>query len=535
MSTKHINRRQFLLTTTIAALGISGLSACSQTSSTPEPQPTGPTTPRGWDGQTRPLPIPPLLKGDTGDDGRHVYKLTAQTGKTEILPGIKTTTWGFNGPMLGPTLHASRGQDLNIEITSDLPEVTAIHCHGILLPANMDGGPHSVIEPGATWTSQFTVNQPALTAWYHPHPHGKTGVQAYRGLAGMIIFDDEIEQKLDLPRDYGVDDIPVVIMDANFTEDGQLDETFKPDLGLQGDIPHVNGITNPEFAATTSRVRFRLLNGSNMRFHNVGFEDGREFHVIASDSGLLEKPQKTTSVKLGPGERTEIVADFKQGETVHLRSLGYADNLGVPQDEYSIDFKLQEQVNLLTIRGPEQAAGVPAALPSVLDAAAAAPVKVDGATERKFELNTFEINGKAMDMNRIDVVIDHENPEIWTVTNGNSDWIHNFHIHNCAFKVLEVSDTDVKFDTYGWKDTVTIPPGVTAKLGVIFGQYQDNHYPYMFHCHMLFHEDQGMMGQYMMVKKGEKPELQTDYTKTESSGGSESSASTTTSSTEETN
>ena len=124
-----------------------------------------------------------------------------------------------------------------------------------------------------------------------------------------------------------------------------------------------------------------------------------------------------------------------------------------------------------------------------------------------------------MDMNRVDVVIDHSDPETWIVTNGNSDWIHNFHIHNCAFKVLEVSDTNIQFDAYGWKDTVTIPPGVTVKLGILFGQYRNNHYPYMYHCHMLFHEDKGMMGQYMMVEPGEEPDLQTDYTAHGGHGG----------------
>lgn len=520
-----MNRRHFL-----ALCAALGLTACAPKTSNPDgPTSNEPVIPRGWDGEPRPLPIPPLLDGDE-TDGRYYYKLTAQTGETEILPGIKTATWGFNGAMLGPTIHASRNHPVDLEFTSELPETTAVHCHGLLLPANMDGGPHSTIEPGATWTSSFTVNQPALTAWYHPHPHGKTGVQAYRGLAGMIIIDDDVEQALGIPHDYGVDDIPIVIMDANFTDDGQLDETFDPNLGLQGAVPHVNGITNPEFTATKPRARFRLLNGSNMRFHNLGFDDGREFQVIATDSGLLDRPRKATSVRLGPGERAEIVADVTG--TMKLRSLGYADNLGVPQDEYSLDFKLQEQVDLLTIRGPVpgNAPGtiqradqgedvtVNVAAPDVLDPAAAAPIKT-ATIERKFELNTFQINGKSMDMNRVDVVIDHSDPETWIVTNGNSDWIHNFHIHNCAFKVLEVSDTNIQFDAYGWKDTVTIPPGVTVKLGILFGQYRNNHYPYMYHCHMLFHEDKGMMGQYMMVEPGEEPDLQTDYTAHGGHGG----------------
>ncbi|GAA1474796.1 hypothetical protein GCM10009621_19430 [Corynebacterium felinum] len=332
----------------------------------------------------------------------------------------------------------------------------------------------------------------------------------------MIIIDDDVEDTLDLPRDYGVDDIPVVIMDANFTSDGQLDENLDLTVGLQGEKVFVNGIVDPEFQATTRKVRFRLLNASTMRFHNIGFSDGRRFYSIASDTGLLGSPRKVDSVRLGPGERNEIVVEIQPKETVLLVSGGFPDNLGVPKGVMVPDFKLQETATLVTIRGtthsPTSRHDDGASVPAVLDPSAAAPVDLSEARERSFELNTFEINGQAMDMHRIDFAIDHSDPEIWWVTNGNSDWIHNFHVHNCAFQVLESSPTDVEFDAYGWKDTVTIPPGVTVKLGVLFGQYRNRHYPYMYHCHMLYHEDQGMMGQFMMINKGESPELDTAYT-----------------------
>ena len=505
-----VSRRSFLYGTTALTLsaGLFGCSLSTEKESADSPQAT--TTPQGWDSQPRELPIPPLAKAERQGD-RFVFKLEAQVGQSEILPGTKTKTWGFNGPMLGPTIRASRGQKVALEFKNSLPDLTAVHCHGMLIPAKMDGGPHSPIQPGETWTASFTVEQPAATLWYHPHPHGETGVQAYRGLAGMIILDDDIEDGLDLPRDYGVDDIPVVIMDANFTPDGQLDETMDDNLGLQGKVPHVNGITNPQLKATTSRIRLRLLNGSNMRFHNLGFGQERTFYHIASDSGLLDKARKVTNVMLGPGERAEILVELTPGEPLVLTSMGFADNLGVPEDESALDFGLRDVFPLLTIEPPATATAA-STIPSTLDQSAAAPVDTSKSKERDFELNTFEINGQSMDMKRVDVVIDHSEPEIWNVTNGNSDWIHNFHIHNCAFKVLESSATDIKFDTLGWKDTVTIPPGVTLKLGVVFGQYRDNHYPYMYHCHMLYHEDQGMMGQFMMVNKGEKPELDTAYT-----------------------
>ncbi len=512
----EVSRRSFLYGTTAMAV-TAGLYGCSQSDGQVEESEPATTTEtlRGWDSEPRELPIPPIAKAERVGD-RMVFRLKAQVGESEILPGVKTTTWGFNGPMLGPTIRASRGEKVALEFSNALPDLTAVHCHGMLLPADMDGGPHSPINPGETWTASFTVEQPAATLWYHPHPHGVTGLQAYRGLAGMIILDDDVEDGLNLPREYGVDDIPVVIMDANFTEAGQLDETMDENLGLQGAVPHVNGITNPKFKTRASRIRLRLLNGSNMRFHNLGFDNGQEFYHIASDSGLLDKPRSATSVMLGPGERAEILVDLSAGTNLVLTSLGFSDNLGVPTDAQALDFGLQDVFKLLTIEPPLNASANVGG-PAKLDPTAAAPVDTSNAIERDFELNTFQINGQTMDMNRVDIVIDHSDPEIWNVTNGNSDWIHNFHIHNCAFKVLESTATEVIFDTFGWKDTVTIPPGVTLKLAVVFGQYRNNHYPYMYHCHMLYHEDQGMMGQFMMLNKGEQPELDTAYT--ESSAG----------------
>ncbi|VEH80206.1 Multicopper oxidase [Corynebacterium kutscheri] len=504
-----LSRRQFL-----GAMGAScavGLTAaCSKSDgeiSAPE------TTPPGWDSETRALPIPPLAEAKRVGD-RTTFTLIAQTGKSEIQPGLSTPTWGFNGPHLGPTLRASRGEKVDIHVISNLMETTAVHWHGLLVPAISDGGPHSPIQPASNWTASFTVEQPAATLWYHPHPHGVTGLQAYRGLAGMFIIDDDVEEALDLPREYGVDDIPVVLMDANFHADGSLDETLDDEVGLLGEVPYVNGITNPYFQATTRRVRLRLLDGSNMRFHNIGFSDGRTFHVIATDSGLLAEPYETQSLMIGPGERVEILVDLEPGEEVRLRSLGFADNLSVPDDEYTPNFGLKDIFDLLLLRGPAANENVPetSAVPAVLDPSANNDVG-DIATTREFELNTFQINGEYMDMDRVDVAIDHSDAEEWIVTNGNSDWMHNFHIHNAAFRVLEISGTEVEVPIKGWKDTVSLPPHATVRLGVTFGQFRDKSYPYMYHCHMLFHEDQGMMGQYVMLNKGETPELDTEYTR----------------------
>ncbi|AKF26966.1 copper oxidase [[Brevibacterium] flavum] len=457
---------------------------------------------RGYGGEPRALPIPPADLGTREGSSVH-FALEAQTGESQILPDVTTKTWGFNGTHLGPTLVVKKGDDVHVDVTNNLDEMTTVHWHGMKLPAIADGGPHSPIGSGQTWSPTWTVANDAATLWYHPHTHGLTGLHAYRGLAGMIIVEDEATDKLDLPHDYGVDDIPLVLMDHRFLEDGSLDEEDLPDLGLLGDTPTANGITNAHFDATTRRVRFRVLNGSNMRFYNLAFSDKRTFQVIASDSGLLDEPQDRTTLAIGPGERWEIVVDLEPGEDVTLESVGFEDNYGVPDDEFVPDFGMSDSFQLLTITGPSDDAAQASALPGVL-VKSTEPDVID-ATERTFIMNTFSINDLQMDMQRVDVVIDHDQPEVWIVTNDNSDWPHNFHVHDARFKVLKFEGTDVELFNDGWKDTVGLPPGATATLAVEFGYYPDPQWPYMYHCHMLYHEDQGMMGQFVIVEPGDEP------------------------------
>ncbi|ALC05379.1 multicopper oxidase [Corynebacterium deserti GIMN1.010] len=492
MGMTSINRRTFFKGAGVVAATVAGVSLVSACST---------NTPRGYGGEPRALPIPPLDQG-TRTGSSVSFSLEAQSGDSQILPDTTTHTWGFNGVHLGPTLLMRTGDTVHVDITNSLDELTTVHWHGMKLPAVADGGPHSPIEPGSTWSPTWTVANDAATLWYHPHTHGLTGLHAYRGLAGMIIVEDDASDALDLPSSYGVDDIPLVLMDHRFLDDGSLDEEDLPDLGLMGDTPTVNGITNAHFNATTRQVRFRILDGSTMRFYNLAFSDERPFYVVASDSGLLPEPIERTTLAIGPGERWEIVVDLEPEEDVTLRSVGFSDNYGVPDDEYTPNFGMSDTFDLLTITGPADDAPTAPALPGTL--IKAVDLDVIDAQERTFVLNTFSINDKEMDMQRVDVLIDHDQPEVWIVTNDNSDWPHNFHIHDARFKVLSVDGTDVELFNEGWKDTVGLPPGATARLAVQFGYYPDPTWPYMFHCHMLYHEDQGMMGQFVIVEPGHR-------------------------------
>lgn len=219
------------------------------------------------------LRIPELDGGRRGDDGVVRFELDVQTGATQFRPGEPTDTWGVNGSYLGPTLRATRGDDVELSVANGLDEVTTMHWHGMELPARMDGGPHQPVAPGETWRPAWTVDQPASTLWYHPHPHGETAEHVYRGVAGMFILDDPEAAELDLPDTYGVDDLPVIVQDRSFDGDNQfeLSERFLSNVGLVGDELLVNGTHNPHVVVAHERVRLRLLNASNARSYDFGF------------------------------------------------------------------------------------------------------------------------------------------------------------------------------------------------------------------------------------------------------------------------
>ena len=189
------------------------------------------------------------------------------------------------------------------------------------LPARMDGGPHQPIEPGATWSPHWTVDQPATTSWYHPHPHGATARHVYRGLAGMFIVDDG---PAELPSRYGVDDIPLILQDRVLDP---APDPLKGTFGILGDHMLVNGTYRAFVNVRTERVRFRILNGSNARMYHLTFADGRSFHVVGGDAGLLAAPVEVDRVSLTPGERVEVVVAFTGGEQVLLRTVSGSDDI----------------------------------------------------------------------------------------------------------------------------------------------------------------------------------------------------------------
>jgi FtsP/CotA-like multicopper oxidase with cupredoxin domain len=449
------------------------------------------------------LKIPPILQPRTDGAGRKVFDLDLQAGTTELVPGRTTETWSANGSYLGPTLRASRGDEMRINVHNDLPETTTLHWHGMHLPAAADGGPHQMIEPGTTWSPEWTIDQPAATLWYHPHLMGKTAEHVYRGVAGMFMLDDPEAEALPLPREYGVDDIPVILQDKSFNEDGLLDTS--PGLisptGLLGSDIFINGTYHPHLAVHDSRVRFRLLNASNARVYNVGFDDDREFDLVGTDGGLLEAPEPLKRVQLSPGERAEIVAEFRPGEEAVLRS--FEPDLGA--DFFNERFSGgDDRFDLLQIRAADELDPSPDVPAHLVDEELSD--EADAVRTRRFELEgQGSINGKSMDMARIDQVVELGTTEIWEVENT-AGIPHSFHVHHARFGIVDYGGDAPPPALMGPKDTVHVRPGETVRLVVRFTDYADPSLPYMFHCHVLQHEDRGMMGQFVVVEPGQEPQ-----------------------------
>jgi blue copper oxidase len=448
------------------------------------------------------LKIPPLLEPRLDGAGRKVFDLRLQQGTSQLLAGQPTQTWGANGAYLGPTIRATRGDQVVMNVRNGLAEPTTIHWHGMHLPAAADGGPHQTIRPGSTWSPSWRIDQPAATLWYHPHPHGTTEDHVYRGVAGLFLLDDPQAGALPLPSQYGVDDIPVILQDKRFDRDGNLDfgqSPFSP-IGRLGDQILVNGTHDPHLNITSQRVRLRLLNASTARVYDLGFADNRPFALVGTDGGLLERSHSTTRVPLSPGERAEIIATFRPGERVVLRSL--PPDLGL--DGFQGRFAgADDAFDLLQLR----AGATLTTSPPVPDRLVRHRQLDDAELvhARRLELNgSSRINGQRMDMGRMDHAGTVGTTEVWEVTNRSGN-PHNFHVHGVQFKVRDQTGAGPAPALAGWKDTVFIPPGGTMRLLVQLPGYPDPAMPYMFHCHLLQHEDNGMMGQFVVVQPGQPP------------------------------
>lgn len=436
-----------------------------------------------------PLRVPALLDSEM-IDGERVFRLNAQAGVTELVPGVSFATMGFNGAHLGPTLRAADGEKVRIHVTNELTVPTTAHWHGMVLPARQDGTAHQSISPTATWTAAWQIEQPAATLWYHPHPHGQTELQVGRGMAGLFLVDDK--EASGLPTEYGVDDVPLIIQDVTVQSGGQRPGTpTTTPIGRIGNTVIINGTYEPHFVASTSVVRLRILNASAARCYNLELSTGDVFNLVGTDGGLLPAPVPLSNLLLSPAERAEVVITVPRDADLVLRSVPH--DLGMSRGD-NVTSGAEDTFGILRItRGNgDSTSKLPATLP-----AAAHPTRA-AAVERHFTLENTTINGMSMDMGRIDTVIAAGSTETWMIENT-SRRAHNFHIHGTQFIVNTENGESPAPRNRGWKDTILIAPGSTTELTVPFSAHADPTTPYMYHCHMLWHEDQGMMAQYVLT------------------------------------
>ena len=427
---------------------------------------------------TNELLLPELLE-PTVVDGVATFDLSIGASQHDFGSGVLADTIAYNGhSILGPTLRWSEGEDIEIRVTNNLEEATTAHWHGADVPAAADGGPHSRINPGQVWLADFTVIQPAATLWYHPHLRGTSAEQVFYGAAGMVIVDDDNPATGALPSTYGVDDIPVILQDREFTDDGQL--SFEIDNDDDGDLNPdltVNGTLDPYTTVPEGPVRLRLLNGSQARIYELSVDKG-SMVKIASDGGYLATPAPLETLTLGPGDRAEIIVDTTDGAVTLLDA------------DFGRVLELRTDPSLPTAEFPPQ---------QLATINRITPEEIDG--ERTFDMDEvgdgWGINGQQMDMGRIDQTIDFGTTERWTITVG--DGIHTFHVHQTQFQILEINGEPPPPEDAGWEDTVLVTEDREVVIAARFDSYTNPDVPYMFHCHVLDHEDLGMMGQFSVV------------------------------------
>jgi bilirubin oxidase len=453
--------------------------------------------------------IPDTLSGTT-------FNLTAKDTFKQMLSGQQTVTAAYNGDWWGPTMIWNKGQTVHMNVTNKLNDSTTVHWHGMHLPAIMDGGPHQVIPPNTVWSPYWTVTNNAATYWYHPHLHMESEKQINEGLGGLIIVRDAVESALPLPRTYGVDDIPLILTDRKFSANQM---TVAP----YGDSMITNGVLHAQYTLPAQVVRFRILDAAIERSYNIGFSDGSTFYVITSDGGLLNSPVPLTRFLISPGERVEILVNLT-GKTGSLDLKAYnstLSNVVAGGENFGggpfanalgrVDF------TMLHINIGAQTSSPITTIPTTLttntylNSSSASLTRaltiIDSAGAGFTGPNAFVINHHLFKINVIDYQVPVDSTEIWQIT-STSGFSHPFHIHDVEFNVLSIDGASPPAEQQGWKDVILVPghqgpPGSSGshvvKFIAKFSDYADSIHPFMFHCHIALHEDEGMMGQFVVT------------------------------------
>ncbi len=460
--------------------------------------PTGELAPLNTVAAGKPLASLITLKNTSTQPGLFRATLRAAPVSVAVMKdGTQTEFWAYNNHLPGPLIEVMEGDTVEIEFINDLPQESTIHWHGLPVPPAQDGNPQDAVAPGARRLYRFKLPlDSAGSYWYHPHPHGYTAEQVYRGLAGVFIVRAKNDPLKSVPERH------LVFSDLKLSADGRIADSDMNDEmnGREGQFALVNGQQQPVLRFDSNgRERWRIWNANSARYLRLSLP-GVKLTLVGTDGGLLEHPiSGLTELMLAPAERIEVIVDAPaHGGMVTLVTHPVArGKMG--------DVQPDQPMKLLQVDFSGVKAQQHAALPTRLRRIhALGPAKAKKRVVFSEEMSMaggvhsmkFLVNGKNFDMQRVDFTTRINEVELWEVVND-SDMDHPFHIHGTQFQVIEreVDGKITKAPYRAWRDIANLKSGETVRLKML----QRHKGLRMFHCHILEHENAGMMGQVKVI------------------------------------
>lgn len=452
------------------------------------------------------LPIPPVLKPVRRDETTDYYQIAMKKSQVEILPGLKTEIWAYNGISPGPTIiqrggpGALGGRQSVVRFINNLGKPTVVHLHGMASLPQYDGYAEDLVLPGK-YKDYIYPNNRAATIWYHDHATHETARNVYMGLAGMYIVQDDVELALPLPK--GKYDVPLVIQDKIFAKNGSLifDDDFDHNnndhhQGLMGDVILVNGAPWPRMEVANRKYRFRVLNASSSRAYKLALNTGDDLIVIGTDSGLMGAPVRTKDLRIAMAERYEFIIDFSKypiGTQVVLQNRSLPNNIDYDGTNKIMRFDV--------VRQERDDSSIPSTLRTFQPILVSSAVRTrEWAFEHRDDM--WVINGKIWNKNRVDANPNLGDVEIWRFINNARNWFHPVHVHLVDFQILDRNRQPPLPYERGWKDVVYLGEGDDIRVIARFGPHQGK---YMIHCHNTVHEDHDMMTQLQVGRGGPDP------------------------------
>jgi spore coat protein A len=476
-----IDRRQFLVTNGSVLLGLAG-------GASPRPESRPPIE------QFRMrLPIPPVLSPTRSDSAADYYEIVQREAAVEIVSGMHTQIWGYNGIFPGPTIEARHGRTTVVTHTNRLDRSTVVHLHGGITRPESDGFPTDTLAPGETRAFRYdNTGQPA-TLWYHDHSWQGAGRNLYMGLAGLYLLKGDSDVDQQLPN--GRHDIPLMLQDRSFTRDGELAYDHDGHHGAVGRVMLVNGAAWPVLDVAARKYRFRIVNASNAMPVRLALNTNQPLRQIATDQGLLSSPVTLSSIGLAMGERTEVVIDFSPypiGTRIVLLNLRSDAALGqimrfdvvrAERDDSRVPERLADVEPLHRLQAKRTRTFVFSGRPTV-----GVPPGVQ-----------WVINSEQFDPSRVDADPQLGDIEIWRFVNRaflGRTMLHPVHTHLAPFQILRRNGRLPLRQEKGWKDTVAIEDGEEVDVIIRWSGYRGR---YLLHCHNLEHEDHSMMARVDVV------------------------------------